>query len=640
MASRFLYLLVLSLLRWHPSDFSRCHWLPQIWAAIFSLEIEPSVHPASPVAVPAGLIRQAEHHPSDPIRMIGIALVTWEVATLMSRASIANWHVHSPEQAPCALALRHAILMPMSASTKGSSLIDPHQQMILRQLVQAGERGDKTASQIAQRARIVLLASEGRSLEDIARQEGISMRTAWAWRTDFMRDGVPALTPKRCNPPHTVSVNDQQHAALEELLVAGQNGNPRAQKIARRAKAILLAAQGAILTDICRELDVGYNSVVLWFERFARLGMDGIVKERTCSPLLQPTAQQRRALQKLVRAGRNGDNVDQDLAMRAKIVLMASAGKAVGQIQREMGIPQSYTVTFWRERFARQGMEGITRFRRSAAPAIALNDGQRTELRRLAQAGQEGDAKGRNIAHRAHIVLLAAEGKSLLQIGRTMGVDRSIVRKWRQRFIRLGVAGLTAQRIKPLPVSARQKAALLELANAGESGDALAQSVALRARIILLAATGMLHTDIVRELNVDHLTVCRWRKRFASWGVRGITAMRRTQVSGMTAAQRSELERMVQAGEQGDQKAQIKARRAKAILLSAEGKSQIHIGRELGVSSTTVWGWLEQFVRLGVPGITSRIATDALVLPVSASQRQVLSRLADGSQPHEVPDTQ
>ena len=109
--------------------------------------------------------------------------------------------------------------MPMSAtaSTTGSSLVDPHQQTVLRQLVQAGERGDKTARRIAQRARIVLLASEGRSLEDIARQEGISTRTTWVWRADFMRDGVPALTPKRCNPPPAVSINDQQRAALETI---------------------------------------------------------------------------------------------------------------------------------------------------------------------------------------------------------------------------------------------------------------------------------------------------------------------------------------------------------------------------------------------------------------------------------------
>ena len=466
------------------------------------------------------------------------------------------------------------------------------------------------------------------------------MRTAWAWRTSFMRDGVPALTPKRCNPPPTVSIGDQQRVALEELLVAGQNGDQCAQKIARRAKAILLAAQGKIFTDICRELGVGTNTAAMWFERFARLGLDGIAKERTYAPVLQPTAQQRRELQRLVRAGRNGDNVDRDIAMRAKIVLMASAGKAVGEIQREAGIPQSYTVTFWRERFARQGMEGITRFRRSAAPATPLSDGQRTELRRLAQAGQEGDAKARNIAQRAQIVLLAAEGKSLLQIGRAIGVDRTSVRKWRQRFVRLGVPGLTAQRTKPLPVSARQKTALLELVNAGESGDAMAQSVALRARIILLAATGMLHTDIARELSVDHLTVWRWRKRFACWGVRGITAMRRTQVSGMTAAQRSELERLIRAGEQGDQNAQIKARRAKAILLSAEGKNQGEIGLALGVSSTTVWGWLEQFVRLGVPGITSRLHTPTLVLPVNARQRKALSRLAAAGRPRKTPDNQ
>ena len=97
---------------------------------------------------------------------------------------------------------------------------------------------------------------------------------------------------------------------------------------------------------------------------------------------------------------------------------------------------------------------------------------------------------------------------------------------------------------------------------------------------------------------------------------------------------------MVQAGEQGDQKAQIKAQRAKAILLSAEGKNQGEIGLALGVSSTTVWGWLEQFVRLGVPGITSRLHTPTLVLPVNAHQRTVLSRLADAGQPRQTPDIQ
>ena len=47
----------------------------------------------------------------------------------MLQAALARSLVDSPEQASCALALRNAILMSMSAkaSTTGSSLVDPHQ---------------------------------------------------------------------------------------------------------------------------------------------------------------------------------------------------------------------------------------------------------------------------------------------------------------------------------------------------------------------------------------------------------------------------------------------------------------------------------------------------------------------------------
>jgi hypothetical protein len=52
LASRFLYLLVLSLLRWHPVIFSGCHWLPPFLriaaqpasdeAFLFSRPLKPS----------------------------------------------------------------------------------------------------------------------------------------------------------------------------------------------------------------------------------------------------------------------------------------------------------------------------------------------------------------------------------------------------------------------------------------------------------------------------------------------------------------------------------------------------------------------------------------------------------------------
>ena len=66
-----------------------------------------------------------------------------------------------------------------------------------------------------------------------------------------------------------------------------------------------------------------------------------------------------------------------------------------------------------------------------------------------------------------------------------------------------------------------------------------------------------------------------------------------------------------------------------------KARASDNISRELGASTSAVWGWLERFARLGMPGITSRSEKTMESLPVSASQRQVLSRLA--SQPREAP---
>ncbi len=47
------------------------------------------------------------------------------------------------------------------------------------------------------------------------------------------------------------------------------------------------------------------------------------------------------------------------------------------------------------------------------------------------------------LAQRARIVLLAAEGLPVRQIAPTVGVDRTVVRRWRDRFRAEGLVGLT-----------------------------------------------------------------------------------------------------------------------------------------------------------------------------------------------------
>jgi len=69
---------------------------------------------------------------------------------------------------------------------------------------------------------------------------------------------------------------------------------------------------------------------------------------------------------------------------------------------------------------------------------IELSEGLRGELIRLTR--RPSVAAG--LARRARIVLLAAEGVPIRHIGPRVGVSRTVVRDWLDRFRALGLAGL------------------------------------------------------------------------------------------------------------------------------------------------------------------------------------------------------
>ena len=77
---------------------------------------------------------------------------------------------------------------------------------------------------------------------------------------------------------------------------------------------------------------------------------------------------------------------------------------------------------------------------------IELTAGERGELERLARR----PTTGQQLAERARIVLLAAEGRNNREIARALAVDVDTVRKWRGRWH--SVAGAPAAE---LPVAAR-----------------------------------------------------------------------------------------------------------------------------------------------------------------------------------------
>ena len=72
------------------------------------------------------------------------------------------------------------------------------------------------------------------------------------------------------------------------------------------------------------------------------------------------------------------------------------------------------------------------------APKVVLTDEQRTMLQRWSR----GRATPARLVRRANIVLLASAGKQNIEIAAELGVERTIVARWRQRFAEAGLGGI------------------------------------------------------------------------------------------------------------------------------------------------------------------------------------------------------
>ena len=73
------------------------------------------------------------------------------------------------------------------------------------------------------------------------------------------------------------------------------------------------------------------------------------------------------------------------------------------------------------------------------APKVTLTDEQRVTLRRWSR----GRTTPMRVVRRAQIVLLAAEGKQNIEIAEQLGIERTIVGRWRRRFVVRGLARIS-----------------------------------------------------------------------------------------------------------------------------------------------------------------------------------------------------
>jgi hypothetical protein len=79
--------------------------------------------------------------------------------------------------------------------------------------LEAYAHGRRTPARVVLRARIVLLAAEGRQDLEIARLLSIVPRTAARWRVRFLSDGVAGLEHDAPRPGRTPSISRNWYAS-------------------------------------------------------------------------------------------------------------------------------------------------------------------------------------------------------------------------------------------------------------------------------------------------------------------------------------------------------------------------------------------------------------------------------------------
>jgi transposase len=152
-----------------------------------------------------------------------------------------------------------------------------------------------------------------------------------------------------------------------------------------------------------------------------------------------------------------------------------------------------------------------------SAAEIVLSDEERAELVR--RAGLPGVRR----ADRARIILACADGMPNAGAAQALGVAVKSVSKWRRQFTGQRLAGLedAAPIGRPkaeLALTEAERAQLTRWARRAKT----AQFLAMRAKIVLACAEGVMNKQVAADLGVDESTVDRWRARFVAGRLKGL----------------------------------------------------------------------------------------------------------------------
>ena len=302
-------------------------------------------------------------------------------------------------------------------------------------------------------------------------------------------NGLQERTPSSAKVRNGRATDQDRWPRLSEAVLAELHwlASESSPSLSRHARIVLARNEGRALSEISKIMDVDRATVRRWLLRFERDGLRGLMHGSTGK----------------ARKRRFSDAVRDAVARLA----MASPG-AVGEEFSHWSLRRLRAHLIRRGIMHEISVEGLRQmlhglplpeeyWHRGGEPVAPLSDEVQQGIEALAQSSRP------EVARRARVVLARSRGLSETEVATALGVGRSCVRRWLQRFQRHGILGLQTVRRSshPLVFTAEVRAAIVRHAQMapqqlGHTGTHWSLR-ALRAALI--------RQRVVKKISIQHL---------------------------------------------------------------------------------------------------------------------------------------